>query len=163
MTPLLRDTGLDPHYLEIELTESVLVQDIESTMAVLHALKALGVQLAIDDFGTGYSSLSYLRQFPVDTLKIDQSFVRDIAAGNGDATIVSAVIGMGNSLKLRVSAEGVETREQLVFLQAEQCDEGQGFYFSPPVDAETFAELLGGVNTEYVVNWQLAAALGNSN
>ena len=156
---ILRDTGLDPHYLEIELTESVLVQDIESTMAVLHALKALGVQLAIDDFGTGYSSLSYLRQFPVDTLKIDQSFVRDIAAGNGDATIVSAVIGMGNSLKLRVSAEGVETREQLVFLQAEQCDEGQGFYFSPPVDAETFAELLGGVNTEYVVNWQLAGVL----
>jgi diguanylate cyclase (GGDEF)-like protein len=140
---ILRDTGLDPHYLEIELTESVLVQDVESTMAVLHALKALGVQLAIDDFGTGYSSLSYLRQFPIDTLKIDQSFVRDIATVTGDATIVRAVIGMGNSLKLRVSAEGVETREQLAFLQAEHCEEGQGFYFSPPIDAEAFAELLG--------------------
>ena len=149
---ILRDTGLAPRYLEIELTESVLVQDVESTMVVLHALKALGVQLAIDDFGTGYSSLSYLRQFPIDTLKIDQSFVRDIAAGNGDATIVSAVIGMGNSLKLRVSAEGVETREQLAFLQAEHCEEGQGFYFSPAVDAEAFAALLGAVNAEYVVN-----------
>jgi len=149
---ILRDTGLDPHYLEIELTESVLVQDIESTMTVLHELKALGVQLAIDDFGTGYSSLSYLRQFPIDTLKIDQSFVRDIAAGNGDATIVSAVIGMGNSLKLRVSAEGVETREQLAFLQAEHCEEGQGFYFSPALDAEAFAALLGAVNAQYVVN-----------
>jgi diguanylate cyclase (GGDEF)-like protein/PAS domain S-box-containing protein len=149
---ILMDTGLDPRYLEIELTESVLVQDIESTMAVLHALKAIGVQLAIDDFGTGYSSLSYLCQFPIDTLKIDQSFVRDIATDTGDATIVSAVIGMGNSLKLRVSAEGVETREQLAFLQAEHCEEGQGFYFSPPVDAQAFAELLGAVNTEYVVN-----------
>ena len=143
---ILKDTGLAPRYLEIELTESVLVQDIESTMTVLHALKVMGVQLAIDDFGTGYSSLSYLRQFPVDTLKIDQSFVRGIAADNGDATIVSAVIGMGNSLKLRVSAEGVETREQLAFLQAENCAEGQGFYFSPPVAAQVFAELLESVN-----------------
>lgn len=149
---ILSDTGLDSRYLEIELTESVLVQDVESTMAVLHGLKALGVQLAIDDFGTGYSSLSYLRQFPIDTLKIDQSFVRDIAAGNGDATIVSAVIGLGNNLKLRVIAEGMETRKQLTFLQAEHCEEGQGFYFSPPVDAGAFAELLGSVNTEYVVN-----------
>ena len=148
---ILKDTGLDPRYLEIELTESVLVQDVESTLAVLSALKALGVQLAIDDFGTGYSSLSYLRQCPIDTLKIDQSFVRDIDTDSGDATIVSAVIGMGNSLKLRVSAEGVETREQLAFLQAEHCEEGQGFYFSPPVAAEAFAELLGAVNIEYVV------------
>lgn len=149
---ILMDTGLDPHYLEIELTESVLVQDVESTMVVLHALKDMGVQLAIDDFGTGYSSLSYLRQLPIDTLKIDQSFVCDIAAGNGEATIVSAVIGMGNSLKLRVTAEGVETREQLAFLQAEHCEEGQGFYFSPPVDAAAFAVLRGTVNTGYIVN-----------
>ncbi len=149
---ILRDTGLDPRYLEIELTESVLVQDVESTMAVLYALKGLGVQLSIDGFGTGYYSLSYLRQLPIDTLKIDQSFVRDIATDTGDATIVSAVISMGNSLKLRVSAEGVETREQLSYLQAEHCKEGQGFYFSPPVAAEAFAELLGAVNIEYVVN-----------
>ncbi|MBT9612869.1 MAG: EAL domain-containing protein [Burkholderiales bacterium] len=125
---------------------------IESTMAVLHALKALGVKLAIDDFGTGYSSLSYLRQFPIDTLKIDQSFVRDIVTVHGDATIASAVIGMGNSLKLRVSAEGVETREQLAFLQAEHCEEGQGFYFSPAVDAAAFAELLSATSTAYLVN-----------
>lgn len=149
---ILSDTGLDPGYLEIELTESVLLQDVESTMAVLHALKVLGVQLAIDDFGTGYSSLSYLRQFPIDTLKIDQSFVRDIAADTDNVAIVSAVISMGNSLKLRVSAEGVETREQLAFLQAEHCSEGQGFYFSPPVTADAFTALLGAETINYVVN-----------
>ena len=149
---ILRDTGLEPRYLEIELTESVLVADIESTLALLHALKALGVQLAIDDFGTGYSSLSYLRQFPIDTLKIDQSFVRDIATADGDTTIVSAVIGMGNSLKLRVSAEGVETREQLAFLQAEHCEEGQGYYFSPALEAPAFAQLLDVKNTVYRVH-----------
>jgi len=129
-----------------------LVADIESTLALLHALKALGVQLAIDDFGTGYSSLSYLRQFPIDTLKIDQSFVRDIATADGDTTIVSAVIGMGNSLKLRVSAEGVETWEQLAFLQAEHCEEGQGYYFSPALEAPAFAQLLDAKNTVYRVH-----------
>ncbi len=149
---ILEDTGLAPCYLEIELTETVLVQDIESTMLVLHALKALGVKLAIDDFGTGYSSLSYLRQFPIDTLKIDQSFVRDITTMEGDATIASAVIGMGNSLNLRVSAEGVETREQLAFLQAKHCEEGQGFYFSPAVDAQAFAQLLEAKNGGYLVH-----------
>ncbi|MEO8343341.1 MAG: EAL domain-containing protein [Gallionella sp.] len=149
---MLKETGLDPRYLEIELTESVLIHDIESTMTVLHALKAMGVQLAIDDFGTGYSSLSYLRQFPIDTLKIDQSFVREIHADHGNNTIVSAVIRMCNSLKLRVSAEGVETQEQLAFLQGEHCEEGQGFYFSRPLEASAFAELRGMNNTIYVVN-----------
>lgn len=149
---ILRDTGLEPRYLEIELTESVLVHDIESTMTALVALKVLGVQLAIDDFGTGYSSLSYLRQFPIDTLKIDQSFVHDITADNSDVTIVSAVIGLGNSLKLRVIAEGVETRKQLAFLQTEYCEEGQGFYFSHPVDADAFVKLLGKDNADYTVN-----------
>ncbi len=149
---ILSDSGLNPNYLEIELTESVLVQDMESTLAVLNALKVLGVRLAIDDFGTGYSSLSYLRQFPIDTLKIDQSFVRDIADDPDDVAIVSAVIGMGNSLKLRVSAEGIETRAQLAFLQAENCLEGQGFYFSPPVTAGAFAELLGATTLKYTVN-----------
>lgn len=149
---MLRDTGFDPSYLEIELTESVLIQDVESTMTVLHGLKALGVQLAIDDFGTGYSSLSYLRQFPIDTLKIDQSFVRDIDTNHDTNTIVSAVIGMCNSLNLRVSAEGVETKEQLAFLQAEHCEEGQGFYFSRALDAKAFAELRGMARMKYLAS-----------
>lgn len=148
----LKDTGLDPQFLEIEVTESVLVQDIELTLAALCAIKAMGIHLAIDDFGTGYSSLSSLRQFPIDTLKIDQSFVRDIATVTGDTTIVSAVIGMGNNLKLKVTAEGVETKKQLAFLQSKHCEEGQGLYFSPPVDAEAFAMLRKSSNPEYSVN-----------
>ena len=138
----LEETCLEPRYLEFELTESVLMRDAEFTNAVLHALADLGVKLAIDDFGTGYSSLSYLRQFPIHTLKIDQSFVNRIADNPDDATIVSAVINMGKSLKLRVIAEGVETPEQHAFLMAQHCDEGQGFYFSRPVTAENFATLL---------------------
>jgi diguanylate cyclase (GGDEF)-like protein/PAS domain S-box-containing protein len=139
---ILKETGLAPHYLQLELTESILMHDVESSASVLEALKAMGVQLAIDDFGTGYSSLSYLKRFPIDTLKIDQSFVRDIATDSDDATIVAAVIGMGRNLKQRVIAEGVETQEQLEFLQARHCDEGQGFHFSHPVSAEDFARLL---------------------
>jgi EAL domain-containing protein (putative c-di-GMP-specific phosphodiesterase class I) len=117
------------------------MQDTDTTMAILHALKELGVQIAVDDFGTGYSSLSYLRLFPIDTLKIDQSFVQDIDGRSGEA-IVSAVIAMGMSLKQRVVAEGIETREQLAFLQSHHCAEGQGFYFSRPVVAEKLAALL---------------------
>lgn len=139
---ILNATRLEPRYLELELTESVLMQNDASTASMLHALKAMGVQLAIDDFGTGYSSLSYLKRFPIDTLKIDQSFVRDITTDADDATIVAAVIAMGQSLKQRVIAEGVETQDQLAFLRARQCDEGQGFYFSQPVRAEEFATLL---------------------
>ena len=138
---ILNDTGLDPRQLELELTESGLMQDTERTTAILHALKNLGVQIAIDHFGTGYSSLSYLRRFPIDTLKIDQSFVQDIDGDAGEA-IVSAVIGMGMSLKQRVVAEGIETRPQLTFLQSHHCAEGQGYFFSRPVVAEEFATLL---------------------
>ena len=138
---ILDDTRLDPRRLELELTESVLMQDTDRTMTILHALKDLGVQIAVDDFGTGYSSLSYLRRFPIDTLKIDQSFVQDIDGDAGEA-IVSAVIAMGMSLKQRVVAEGIETREQLAFLQSHDCAEGQGFYFSRPVVAGEFARLL---------------------
>jgi len=139
---ILKETGLAPHYLELELTESILMHDVESSTSMLEALKAMGVQLAIDDFGTGYSSLSYLKRFPISTLKIDQSFVRDIATDADDACIVSAVIGMGKNLKQRVIAEGVETQAQLALLQARHCDEGQGFHFSHPVSAEDFARLL---------------------
>ena len=139
----LDDTGLAPRYLELELTESVLMRDAESTGRLLHALTDLGVKLAVDDFGTGYSSLSYLRRFPIDTLKIDQSFVNHITSNPDDAAIVSAVISMGKSLKQCVIAEGVETAEQYDFLLAQNCDEGQGFYFSKAVNAEAFAELLG--------------------
>jgi diguanylate cyclase (GGDEF)-like protein/PAS domain S-box-containing protein len=139
---ILEQTGLDPRSLELELTESVLMKRAESTQSILKALRASGVQLAVDDFGTGYSSLSYLRKFPIDALKIDQSFIRQITTAPDETTIVTAVISMGRSLKLRVIAEGVESQEELAFLQAHQCDEAQGYYFSRPVMAAQFAVLL---------------------
>jgi EAL domain-containing protein (putative c-di-GMP-specific phosphodiesterase class I) len=114
----------------------------ESAASVLKTLRASGVQIAVDDFGTGYSSLSYLRKFPIDALKIDQSFVRQIMTVPDDATIVTAIISMGRSLKLRVVAEGVETQEELEFLQTHQCEEAQGYYFSRPVLPQQFAVLL---------------------
>jgi EAL domain-containing protein (putative c-di-GMP-specific phosphodiesterase class I) len=139
---ILSETGLDPKFLELELTESVLMKRAESAASVLKALRARGVQIAVDDFGTGYSSLSYLRKFPIDALKIDQSFVRQITSAPDDTTIVTAVISMGRSLKLRVVAEGVETQGELSFLQAHQCEEAQGYYFSRPVLPQQFAILL---------------------
>jgi EAL domain-containing protein (putative c-di-GMP-specific phosphodiesterase class I) len=138
----LGDTGLDPEYLELELTESVLMKHAESTSSILKQLRAKGVRLAVDDFGTGYSSLSYLRKFPIDSLKIDQSFVRQITSSPEETSLVTAVISMGRSLKLRVIAEGVETQEELEFLQAHNCDEAQGYYFSRPVAPAQFAKLL---------------------
>jgi len=135
-------TGVEPQNLELELTESVLMQDAESTVRTLGALKAMGVTLAIDDFGTGYSSFTYLRRFPVDALKLDQSFVQAITEDPGDATIVSAMINIGKSLNQRVIAEGVETRGQLKFLRSHGCGEGQGYYFSHPVVAEQAGKLL---------------------
>ncbi len=139
---ILEETGLDPRSLELELTESVLMKRVESTGSILKALRARGVQIAVDDFGTGYSSLSYLRKFPIDALKIDQSFVRQITTAPDETTIVTAVISMGRSLKLRVVAEGVETQQELAFLQAHQCDEAQGYFFSRPLPPEQFAKLL---------------------
>jgi diguanylate cyclase (GGDEF)-like protein/PAS domain S-box-containing protein len=138
----LKETNLDPRSLELELTESVLMKRAESAASVLKTLRAGGVQVAVDDFGTGYSSLSYLRKFPIDALKIDQSFVRQITSAPDDTTIVTAVISMGRSLRLRVVAEGVETREELEFLQGHLCDEAQGYYFSRPVLPGQFALLL---------------------
>jgi diguanylate cyclase (GGDEF)-like protein len=139
---ILRETGLDPRFLELELTESVLMKRAEFTASILQTLRKRGVQVAVDDFGTGYSSLSYLRKFPVDALKIDQSFVRQISTSGDDTTIVKAVIGMARSLKLRVIAEGVETLEEVAFLRAYRCEEAQGYYFSRPVPPQQFARLL---------------------
>jgi len=139
---ILSETGLEARYLDLELTEGVLMKDAESTAAVLQELKMLGVHLAVDDFGTGYSSLSYLQQFPIDVLKIDKSFVHQISGDLNDSAIVSAIIEMGKSLKHRVIAEGIETEEQLAFLRARHCAEGQGYLFSPPVAAVQLAALL---------------------
>jgi diguanylate cyclase (GGDEF)-like protein/PAS domain S-box-containing protein len=139
---ILNETGLDPNSLELEVTESVLMKNAELVASILQSLRAKGVRVAIDDFGTGYSSLSYLRKLPLDALKIDQSFVRQIADSPDEATIVNAIISMGRSLHLRVIAEGVETAEDLAFLQDHECDEAQGYYFSRPVPADQFAVLL---------------------
>jgi diguanylate cyclase (GGDEF)-like protein/PAS domain S-box-containing protein len=138
----LADTGLEARFLELELTETFLMQDSTSTTAVLHNLKQLGLTLALDDFGTGYSSLSHLRRFPIDTFKIDRSFVRSVTTNADDACIVRALIGMGNSLHMRVVAEGVETREQLAFLQDGDCHFGQGYYFGLPLTGPDCTNLL---------------------
>jgi EAL domain-containing protein (putative c-di-GMP-specific phosphodiesterase class I) len=133
---------LEARYLDLELTESVLMQHADLSAVKLNALKTLGVHIAVDDFGTGYSSLSYLQQFPIDILKIDKSFVQKITADSDDSSIVSAIIGMGKNLKHRVIAEGIETQEQLAFLQAQHCAEGQGYLFSQPLPAAQLAGLL---------------------
>ncbi|MNO40740.1 Phytochrome-like protein cph2 [compost metagenome] len=139
---ILEQTGMPPCLLELEITEGVLMQNVETTMTALNRLKTLGVRLAIDDFGTGYSSLSYLRRFPIDVLKIDQSFIHGLSNDTNDAALVSAIISLGRSLDLNVIAEGVETEEQLAFLKAHQCEEGQGYYFSKALPADAFARLL---------------------
>jgi EAL domain-containing protein (putative c-di-GMP-specific phosphodiesterase class I) len=139
---ILNGTGLNPHCLQLEITESVLMENAESSAMILRELKNVGVQLAVDDFGTGYSSLSYLNQFPLDVIKIDQSFVDGIGVSKDNGIIVSAIIGMGNNLKLKVIAEGVENLTQLRFLRERHCEEGQGYYFSRPISANSFAALL---------------------
>ena len=138
----IEESGMDPHYLELELTESMLMDNIEETVSVLRDLKTMGVRLSIDDFGTGYSSLSYLKRFPLDILKIDRSFVIELAANADDAEIARAIIAMAHALRLEVVAEGVETEEQLDFLAAANCDFVQGYFFSPPVSAVSCARLL---------------------
>jgi len=138
----LISNGVDPHNLELELTETVLMRDAESAVRILHALKAIGVQLAVDDFGIGYSSFSYLQRFPLDALKIDRTFINEISAAGEGVTILSAMIDIGLSLKHRVIAEGVETLEQLHFLQKKGCSEGQGYLFCHPIIAGKFAEFL---------------------
>ena len=138
----LTASGLLAQRLELEVTESVLLHDSDATLAILHQLRGLGTRIALDDFGTGYSSLSYLRSFPFDKLKIDQSFVRDLARNDEAAAIVRAVTQLGAALSMAISAEGIETEEQLACLRDEACTEGQGYLFSRPVSAGTVPELL---------------------
>ncbi|MEO8599720.1 MAG: EAL domain-containing protein, partial [bacterium] len=139
---VLEQTELAAQYLEIELTESLVMTDVEQAIGILRELKGLGVQLSIDDFGTGYSSLSYLKRFPIDILKIDQSFVRDITVDPDDAAIVASIISLAHSLRMHVIAEGVETAAQLAYLRRNHCDQMQGYYFSRPIPANEFELIL---------------------
>jgi diguanylate cyclase len=138
----LQDAALDPAYLELEITEGVLLGDTEQAMQTLHALRAIGVEVAVDDFGTGYSSLAYLTRFPLNRLKIDRSFVMRMTTDAQSAALVGAIIAMAHALKLRVTAEGVETAEQAAQLHALGCDEAQGYWFSRPVTAAALRNLL---------------------
>jgi EAL domain-containing protein (putative c-di-GMP-specific phosphodiesterase class I) len=139
---VLAETGMAPALLQLEITEGVVMQDVEQAIDVLEALKSRGVHLAIADFGTGYSSMSFIKRFPVDTLKIDRSFVRDLSQNSGDKAIADAIIGLGKALGVTVIAEGVETIEQELFLREHACDQMQGFLFSKAVPAEDIARLL---------------------
>ena len=151
---VLDETGLPAKYLELELTESLLLDNADLMLSVVEELKAMGVTLAIDDFGTGYSSLSYLKHFPVSKLKIDRSFVRDVAVNPDDAAITTAIISMAKSLNLKVIAEGVEDEAQMSFLRAQRCDEIQGYYFSKPLAVDKVAEKLRGNTSEQQVRAQ---------
>jgi diguanylate cyclase (GGDEF)-like protein/PAS domain S-box-containing protein len=142
ISSILEETGLDPSFLDLELTESVVMESAGPALETPHELKALGVQFSIDDFGIGYSSLSYLKRFPVDTLKMDRSFVNDLATDPNDAAIATAVVALGHGLNLSVLAEGVETRQQLAFLQTLKCDKIQGFLYSRPLPPEAFEQFL---------------------
>jgi len=139
---ILKDTNLDPRWLELELTESSIMKDPEEAIEKLHELKLMGIKVAVDDFGTGYSSLNYLKRFPIDTLKIDKTFVSDVCKDPHDTAIVRAIINLGHALDLTVIAEGVETKEQLQYLSALECDAVQGFLFSKALSASAFEELL---------------------
>jgi EAL domain-containing protein (putative c-di-GMP-specific phosphodiesterase class I) len=139
---VLKEADLEARWLQLEITEGVAMQDVESNIAVLRELREMGVQIAIDDFGTGHSSLSYLSRLPIDVVKIDRTFVHDLTTDPNGAAIARSIIVMAHNLKLRVIAEGVETEEQLAFLKKRRCDEMQGYLFSKPAPAETFEEML---------------------
>lgn len=143
---ILSATGMEAYLLEIEIHEALLINDVEKTLRILTALKAIGVKIAIDDFGTGYSSLSTLQQFPLDTIKIDRSFIRDFAAGGANSNLTDASIAMGKTLSLTVVAQGVETKEQADLLREHACDEFQGFYFNKPMSAAEFTALWQATN-----------------
>jgi EAL domain-containing protein (putative c-di-GMP-specific phosphodiesterase class I) len=140
----LADTGVAAKYLEIELTETAVMSDPEESVDILERLSRMGVVVSVDDFGTGYSSMSYLRRFPIDKLKIDRSFITNVMTSADDASIVQAIISLAHGLRLKVVAEGVETAEQVTFLQRLGCDQYQGFYFSKPVNAAGFEAMLRG-------------------
>ncbi len=142
VTGVLAVTGIDTSWLELELTESIAMGDVEETFTKLNTLSDIMVKLAIDDFGTGFSSLSYLKRFPIDTLKIDQSFVRNCTTDPEDAAIIRTFIGLAHSLGLSVIAEGVETAEQLEFLKSHDCNEIQGYYYSRPLKVDDFTAFL---------------------
>jgi EAL domain-containing protein (putative c-di-GMP-specific phosphodiesterase class I) len=141
---ILAETGLPPTRLELEITESLLLNDNEQTLQTLHRLRAIGIRISMDDFGTGYSSLSYLRAFPFDKIKIDGSFIKSVNVSEQAATIVRAVLGLGQGLGLPVLAEGVETAAQLQFLEDESCQEAQGFWLGKPAEIERFRQLTHG-------------------
>jgi EAL domain-containing protein (putative c-di-GMP-specific phosphodiesterase class I) len=143
VSQILRETGLQSRYLGLELTEGLVMHNTAAGTLILEQLKQMGVNLSIDDFGTGYSSLSYLKRFPIDELKIDQSFVRDVMIDPNDATIAKAIIALALELNLKVTAEGVETCEHIAFLRKHRCDQAQGFYFSKPLPSHEFGALLG--------------------
>jgi EAL domain-containing protein (putative c-di-GMP-specific phosphodiesterase class I) len=145
---VLKETGLLPHLLEIELNESLLIHDVENTLRILTGLKALGIRIAVDDFGTGYSSLAMLQRFPLDTVKIDRSLMRDCVGTADDTGLADAIIAMGKSLSLTVVAQGVETKEQAEHLRLHACDELQGFYFKRPLPVAEFTQLLRDQATE---------------
>ncbi|MBU0800271.1 MAG: EAL domain-containing protein, partial [Alphaproteobacteria bacterium] len=146
VSKILRETGLNPHKLELEVTESVFMEDVNHAIQTLQDLHALGVELAIDDFGTGYSSLSYLRQFPIDRLKIDQSFIRNALNNPDDAAIARTIVALGHSLNLKVIAEGVETKEHESFLLEHRCDEVQGYRYSRPIPLVDFDKFVATYN-----------------
>jgi EAL domain-containing protein (putative c-di-GMP-specific phosphodiesterase class I) len=143
LTAIIQETGIDPMNLELEFTESVIMENVENTVEIFNKLKEMGIKLSIDDFGTGYSSLNYLKHFPVDRIKIDKSFVADVFHNESDAAIIEAIVSMAQSLSLRVVAEGVENSDQLHSLTKLGCDEVQGFYLAMPMQAKDLAENLG--------------------
>jgi len=142
VTRVLHDSGLEPRYLELEITEGMVMRDVASALTMLQELKKLGVQLSMDDFGTGYSSLSHLKRFPFDKLKMDISFVHEVTSDPGSAAIAKTIIAMAHNLNLRVIAEGIETEGQLSYLRMHGCDEMQGFFFSRPLPPHDFEQLL---------------------
>ena len=145
---VLQQTGMAPELLELEITESMIAHNLDQAAEMAAAIKRLGVRLAIDDFGTGYSSLAQLKRFPIDTLKVDRSFVRDVDASDDDKAIAQTIISLGKALDVSVVAEGVETEAQYTFLRDNACDEMQGYYFSKPCHPDAFAEHLSAATAQ---------------